>query len=136
MDRRAFVAASSGALCGILAGCLNAAEPDPEARIDALELENQRCEAGYEFTARIDEGGERVFEATRSLGPAGSGEEVVVFEDPVDGPGTYSMRVAAGDHTATVDTRDYVEADTACLRLDFYLGDATLHAEPIAYDQC
>jgi hypothetical protein len=135
MDRRAFVAASCGVL-GVLAGCSGASGPDQKARIDALELENHHRDAGYEFTARIDEGGERVFEATRSLGPAGSGEEVAVFEEPVDGSGTYSMRVEADGDVATVDTRDYVEGDAACLRLGFYLDAATLHWEHVTYDQC
>jgi hypothetical protein len=135
MDRRGFVAVSGGVL-GLLAGCLGPAEPEPEARIEAIELANHRREKGYEFTARIEDGETRLFEETRSLGSAGSGESVVVLEKPVDDPGTYTVRVDAGEHTATVDMADYLKDDTACLRLDFYLGDGTLHAEPIAYDRC
>jgi hypothetical protein len=90
MDRRAFVVASCGVL-GVLAGCSGTDNPEPEARIDALELENHRRETGYEFTARIEDGAERLFEETRFLGPAGSGEEAIVFEEPVDGPGTYTV---------------------------------------------
>ncbi len=135
MDRRAFVVASCGVL-GALTGCFGTDDPEPEARIDALELENHRRETGYEFTARIEDGAERLFEETRVLGPAGSGEEAIVFEEPVDGSGTYTVRVDAGEHTATVDTRDYIEDDSACLRLDFYLGATSLQAEPTAYDQC
>ena len=136
MERRGFVAASCVAACGVLAGCLGGDESPSEARIDALELENHRRDEGYDFAVRVESEGVTVLETTRSLGPAGSGDEVVVFEEPIEGPGTYSVRVEASEHTATVDTRDYVEPGTACLRLEFYLGETTLHTEHTAYDRC
>jgi hypothetical protein len=136
MERRQFVAASCGALWGGLAGCVGDDDPDRAARIDALELANHRRGGEYEFAVRIESGAETVFEATRSLGPAGSGDEVVVFENPVEGPGTYAVRVEAGEHVARIDTRDHVDGETACLYLNVYLGETTLHAEHVAYDEC
>lgn len=133
MDRRGFVGTICG-MCGIAAGCLSRNDTPATAEIARLELENHRRDASYEFDVQIEEE-EVVFEETRELEPAGSGNEVVAFEHPVE-PGTYTVRVDADRYSASVETDELVSADQTGPDLQFYLSDTTLHAEHQLYDRC
>lgn len=136
MDGREFLGAASGAFCVTAAGCLSTNDTDPEPRLLWVELENHRRKSGYEFTVRIEEDESTVFEATRELGPAGSGEDATVIENPVADSGRYSVHAETGDHSVTVETAPRVSSDEPCLGLQFYLGASALNAEHTSYSEC
>jgi hypothetical protein len=135
VKRRAFVAAVGGAsLLG--AGCLGRSGADPTPEVDVIEVENHRREEGSEFSVRVTDGEETLFEEVGSLGPAGSGESAVAFADPVADPGAYEVVVEVGDEAANVETAEWVSGDETCLRLVFYLGPRSLHWEHTSYQRC
>ncbi|WP_435365404.1 hypothetical protein [Haloarchaeobius sp. DYHT-AS-18] len=134
MDRRTFVEGLGCVFCGLTAGCLTANEPEPTAEIALLELENHRRDESQEFSVRIADD-EVVFERSPRLGPAGSGTDAVVYENPVE-PGTYTVKVAAAGHSVTAETSDLRTEEHSCLRLQCYLGETTLHMEHGVYERC
>lgn len=136
MERREFVASTCCAICGAVAGCTTAEEPDPKPEIAFLELENHRREESYEFAVRIEDEDRIVFEETIPLGGSGTGSATVALEEPVAEPGAYVVRVEAAGHSATADTRNLVSDEEPCLGLRFYLGPSTLHLEHLSYQRC
>lgn len=134
MRRRSFLATTTTALSGVLIGCQTAAEPDAE--IDAIKLENHRRDETHEFTVRIERAEETVFEETRRLQPAGSGDSTAFFEQPVANAGSYHVHVEVDGYTASPETDDLVARGETCLYLQFYLGATTLHWEHTGYDKC
>lgn len=133
MERREFVAVVVWGVGGTGAGCLSADEPAPE--IARLELENHQREERHEFSVHIEDDETTIFDETHLLGPAGSGNEALTFEHPVE-PGTYTVHVEADAFSATADTQTLISDGKTCLRLQFYLSPATLHMEHQLYDRC
>lgn len=134
MNRREFVAAACCVPLG--AGCLGRGAADPTPEIDVIEVENHRRGERHEFAVRVLDGESVVFEETGSLGPAGSGESAVAFEDPVADPGAYEVVVEIGGEATSVETAKWVGGDETCLRLVAYLGARSLHWEHTSYQRC
>lgn len=134
MNRRRFLGAAC-CLCSVSgAGCLADDSTAPQAEIALLELENHRRGESHEFTVQI-EGEDVVFEESGRLEPAGSGNEAVSFDAPVD-PGRYTVRVTVDSHAVTASTRELISDGKQCLRLQFHLGDSGLQMEHHLYDRC
>lgn len=128
MQRRTLLATLGTLATGSLAGCLGQTA-GPKPRIDALELRNDRRDAGYEFTAAIEADGETVFETKEQLSASTAGNAAVVFENPVTGPGAYEVTVRAADEEAVTDTTDLISEGNNCLYIECYLSPGTLHVE-------
>lgn len=133
MKRREFVGGTCLLVAGSTAGCVT--ESDPDSKIDLFEVENHRPDRSHEFTVEIADGDDVVFQETDRLGPAGSGNDVVVFEDPVES-GDYTIRVDAAGHSVSEDTQELISDEQTCLRLLSYLDTETLHLEPRLFDRC
>lgn len=135
MKRRKLVGTICCFLSGGSTGCLAEDESEPRAEITSLELENHRRDESYAFTIQIEDGGETVFDETHRLDPAGSGNDAIVIDDPVD-PGVYSVRVDVDEYSASGETQELISGEQTCLRLQFHLGPETLHMEHQLYDRC
>ncbi|WP_080510136.1 hypothetical protein [Halorubrum distributum] len=131
-SRRTFLRTAGIAAIGSLTGCLTN-DTEPKAVIEHLRLENHRREKGYEFTVRIREGDEILFEEKHQLEPAGEGKAYADFESPLSEPGQYSIQVDVDGDSAHVNTQDLISESKTCLRLQFFLGASTLHYEHTSY---
>lgn len=136
MQRRALLATAGCTLTGLASGCLTEPTGPAEAKIDFVELENHRRDSEHQFHVRIERGGDTVFEKTRRLAPAGSGNSTAVFENPVAGMGSYELHVSTDEYSVSRKTSALVTEERTCLGLTVYLGANTLHLEHTAYDEC
>ncbi|MEF8826086.1 MAG: hypothetical protein V5A27_07075 [Halapricum sp.] len=136
MRRRKVLAAVGGAFSSIGVGCLSRDSLGPDTEIAAIELENQRRDGGYEFTVRIERGDETVFEESRQLDQAGSGNSTAVFEQPVEVASTHEVHVQAGEYAANVTTENLISGEETCISLRFYLVASTLHWDHTSYERC
>jgi hypothetical protein len=136
MQRRKVLAAVGGVPSSIGAGCLSRDSVEPDAEIAVIELENQRRDDGYEFTVRIERGDGTVFEESRQLDQAGSGNSTAVFEQPVEVASTHEVHVQAGEYEANVTTENLISGKETCISLRFYLGASTLHWDHTSYERC
>jgi len=141
MKRRTFVGGTCCLFVGTSAGCVTGSRTEPNPEIGLLEVENHRRDGSYVFTIEIidndhtDDEDIVVFHETQRLGPAGSGNSAVVFENPIE-PGQHTVHVDVDGYSASAETGELISDDQTCLRLQFYLGTETLHVETKLYDQC
>lgn len=141
MKRRGFVGGTCCLFAGMSAGCVTESSSEPDPEIGLIEVKNDRQDESYVLTIEIidmdyfDNEEVVVFNERQRLGPAGSGNSAVVFENPVE-PGEYTVCVDVGEYSASAETRGLIEHEQPCLRLQFYLGTETLHMEPQLYDRC
>ena len=131
MDRRTYITAVGSLATVALPGCFGNRDPEPGPQIAYLEVESHRHDGPYEFDIRIEENGETVFETSEEL-VADPNEGVVVYEEPVSGPGEYEVTVEVDGHERRTDTSDLVTLEEECLYLNFYLS-GTLHFESLAW---
>ena len=131
MDRRTYMTAIASMVTAVFSGCLDTQESAPDPQIAFLEVENHRHDSPSEFDIRIEESGETVFEASEEL-VADPTEGVILYEEPVSGPGEYEVTVEVDGHESHTDTSDLVTPDEECLYLNFYLS-GSLHVESLAW---
>jgi len=131
MERRRYLAICGGAL---LSGCLGPTSTSVKG-IAWIQLKNDRGDV-RNIEVFIERNGEEVFRKSYQLGTDPERATIRV-DDPVEGPGRFSIYVDVGDQLAHLSPSEFTDISYTCVGIRFTLHqDGTTGFEYESIQEC
>jgi len=134
-SRRSVLRGSAVLLGGGFAGCAINRDQSPDGRVAWVSLTNDSDEP-REVRVTVTEDGSTEFFETYRLGTDQEAANAYV-ENPVSGPGQYTVRATTTDQIASVSIPERVDGDERCVGVDFLIAtDGTLYWDSKSMQEC
>lgn len=111
MYRRRFLTISAPGVVGSIAGCSSRTDQPSGLVLETLELENQTNRSAVFDVEILNEAETKVFETKQRV----SDDAAVALDQPVDGPGQYTLDVATDEQSLTQDLSSFAEKGESCV---------------------